>query len=73
MSATEQKQCSDCGQSLNRIQMIDKIQTDHTHLEYAAGEAKANWMGKFPIEGRIASYMCGQCGRITLYGEPKPE
>ncbi len=74
MSAAEQKQCPDCGQTLKRIQTIDKVQTGHSYPEYAVGKAERSvWTAKFPIEGRIASYMCDQCGRITLYGEPKPE
>ena len=74
MSAAEQKQCPDCGQALKRIQMIDKVQMGHSYPEYAVGEAERSlWTAKFPIEGRIASYMCDQCGRITLYGERKPK
>ena len=68
------KRCPDCGHTLQRIQMIDKVQTGHSYPEYAVGEAERSfWTAKFPVEGRIASYMCGQCGRIMLYGEPKSE
>ena len=72
MSNARLKKCPDCGQSSKRIQMIDKVQMGHSFPEYAVGEVERSiWTAKFPIEGRVASYMCDQCGRITLYGEPK--
>tara|TARA_B100000809_G_C14796561_1_gene408667 strand:+ start:296 stop:475 length:180 start_codon:yes stop_codon:yes gene_type:complete len=59
---------------MRRIQLIDKVQLGHSYMEYAVGESERSiYTAKFPVEGRVASYMCEQCGRITLYGEPKPE
>ena len=66
----DQRTCGDCGHPMKPIRLIDKVQLGHTYLEYAVGESERGfWTAKFPVEGRIASYMCQQCGRITLYGE----
>ena len=70
--STNKKKCVDCGQSMKQIQMIVKTKMGHKHMEYADAESgQSFWTAKFPVEGSIASYMCEQCGRITLYGEPK--
>ena len=72
MNTTDEKRCSECAGALKRIQMIDKVLSGHSCPEYAVGEAERNfWTARFPVEGRIASYMCDECGQITLYGESK--
>ena len=66
------KSCPECKHAMKRIQVIDKVQMGHSYMEYAVGEAERNlWTAKFPVEGRIASYMCDSCGRVVMYGEPK--
>ena len=38
-------------------------------LEYRQPEDhRSFWTGKFATTGRVSAYMCGQCGRIALYG-----
>jgi hypothetical protein len=69
---SEESQCPDCGGTVTEIRLIDKAHGGgHHDLEYTLEEAKRGlWLGRFPIEGRVAASMCGQCGRIFLYGIP---
>ena len=67
-----ERKCPNCDKPMARVQIIDKVQLGHTYLEYAVGEADRNiWTATFPVEGRVASFMCDTCGRIVLYGEQK--
>lgn len=27
------------------------------------------WTGKYPTQGVVQAYLCGECGRIALYGD----
>jgi len=71
--AAEQRMCPDCSAALHEIRLIDKAHYgSHTTLEYAAIESKASiWTGAYPVEGRVAAFMCPSCGRIALYGAAK--
>jgi uncharacterized OB-fold protein len=57
------------------IKLIDKTHHGaHAEMEYTVPEAQRGfWMGQFPVEGRIVSLMCDDCGRILLYGVPYAE
>jgi predicted RNA-binding Zn-ribbon protein involved in translation (DUF1610 family) len=70
---TTKKQCGDCGETLAQIRLIDKGHfTEHNEMEYALAESKRGiWTGRFPIEGKVAAFMCPQCGRIAHFGMPK--
>ena len=70
---TADKTCRDCGQDLAQIRVIDKGHfSAHNDLEYALAESKRGiWTGQFPVEGKVVSFMCPECGRITHYGVPK--
>jgi hypothetical protein len=65
--------CSDCGGPVSPIRIIDKTHhSAHADLEYTVPEARRSmWTGRFPIEGKVEADMCGQCGRIRLYGVPR--
>jgi hypothetical protein len=54
------------------IKLIDKSHAKmHTDFEYApADAARSFWTGRYPIEGKVAAYLCERCGRIALYGRP---
>ena len=42
-------------------------------LEYRMPDDKLSfWSGKYPSAGFVHAFMCGNCGRIALYGEPAP-
>jgi hypothetical protein len=74
---TNAKTCPDCARSMNAIRILDNTAKNagfpvHTDLSYAVSEAKRSiWTGLFPVEGTVAAYMCGGCGRILLYGESR--
>jgi hypothetical protein len=71
---TPEKVCNDCGETLSAIRLIDKAHPleAHNDAEYALVESKRGvWTGQFPVEGKIAAFMCPKCGRITHYGVPK--
>jgi hypothetical protein len=55
-----------------RIRLIDKSHGHyHADMEYTVPEAQRGfWMGRYPVEGRVAAYMCDHCGRLLLYGVP---
>ena len=69
----EPRKCIECGGGMQKIRLIDKGHAHaHSELEYAAGDAHIGfWLGRFPVEGKVAALMCQLCGRIALFGEPK--
>jgi hypothetical protein len=73
--SSEDKKCPDCRGSLKEIKVIDKagsVANLHSELEYTVPEAhRSYWTGHFPVEGKIAAYMCDGCGRVLLYGHPR--
>ncbi len=75
MSESIEKSCPDCNEAMTEIRLIDKAHSNvHQDVEYALAVAKRGfWLGRFPVEGKVAAFMCGQCGRIILYGKPKEE
>jgi hypothetical protein len=59
-----------------RIRLIDKFSNYQAHgeVEYTVPEAqRSSWTGRFPVEGRVAAFMCDHCGRLLLYGIPYGE
>ena len=72
MSTPAEQICPDCEAAMSEIRLIDKAHGNaHRDVEYALADSKRGfWLGRFPIEGRITGFMCGECGRIVLYGKP---
>jgi hypothetical protein len=68
-------ECPDCAIPMHRIRLIDKAHFDrHRELEYALYEGgRSLWSGRFPVEGVVRAYICDQCARILLFGEPREE
>ena len=65
------RECPDCEGSMHEIRIIDKASHNlpHYDLEYAAADAdRSFWFGQFPIAGKIAAYMCQECGGVRLFG-----
>ena len=78
MTAALERKCPDCREDMCPITLLDKTHPSgmHQHLEYALPGAQRSscWLGgRFPIGGLVAAYICGQCGRILLYGVPNQE
>ncbi|QDU44354.1 hypothetical protein [Symmachiella dynata] len=68
----EDKPCPDCDGTLKAVRLIDKAFNTHENVEYTVPEAKRSfWSGQFPIEGKVAAFMCDSCGRMLFYGQSK--
>ncbi len=71
------KMCPDCRQPLNPIKLLDATTMGYRdpvgffEPRYAAPEATEGWLRKMPIEGIVKGWMCPECQRILLYGEPR--
>ena len=70
------KSCPDCETELRPIQLLDATHpgwtsegSQHTNLSYAAIDATRSFFGKIPKEGIVQAFLCGECGRILLYGD----
>jgi hypothetical protein len=72
--ADEARTCPECQGSMSPIIIMDK-QPGVTRysaagaLEYRLPDDRISfWTGKYPTAGSVRAFMCGGCGRITLYG-----
>jgi hypothetical protein len=75
-----QRTCPDCRQPLRSIRILDATAivfgaeqggAAHVELSYSAIDAKPGWFtGAVPREGLVRAWLCPDCGRILLYGEP---
>jgi len=81
--ADSTRPCPDCQCSLRPIRILDATHMGvgkalqkgsmHVTLSYASPDAKPSWFtGTVPREGVVRGWICPECGRILLYGEPKP-
>lgn len=76
MAEEQAHTCPECQGMMAPISLLDQVSINgrHQRLEYALpGEKPSFWRGRFPVAGTVAAFMCGACGRITLYGVPKSE
>jgi hypothetical protein len=62
----ESKICVDCQEAMSPIVIMD--QNRYGSLEYRQADDERRWIGTYPTAGRVEAFMCGSCGRITLYG-----
>lgn len=81
-NATIERLCPDCKTPLEAIKILDatagpngfgqyKGGAQHIQLSYAAPEAQPSWITRtIQREGIVQGYICPQCARILLYGEP---
>jgi hypothetical protein len=72
MAQARKRECPECQGPMYRIRLIDKAHgQSHAELEYTVPQAhRSFWLGQYPVEGRVAAYMCDHCGRVLLYGIP---
>ena len=70
-----EKKCVECGGAARPIRLIDKGEAgSHHDVEYAARDAgQGFWTWRYPVAGRVAAWLCPDCGRIALYAEPRDE
>jgi hypothetical protein len=54
------------------IVIMDKVGSKFTkHMEYRQpDDSRSFWTGWYPTAGKVRAFLCGDCGRIALYGEP---
>lgn len=73
MTTIPVRTCPDCKGPTHPIRIIDKTHGEmHADLEFTLPEARQSfWLGRYPVAGRVTAYMCGECGRVLLYGENK--
>jgi hypothetical protein len=68
--------CAECRGAMSRIVIMDKIgmqfasRATSQELEYRqADDTLSFWTGKYPTTGKVRAFLCGNCGRIALYGQ----
>lgn len=53
------------------VVVMDRNYKSISQLAYRQVDDKASfWTGQYPTAGLVMAYMCGDCGRIVLYGAP---
>ena len=72
MSNDASRTCVECQGAMSPVVLMDKTVTLHKHsqeLEYRQpNDSRSFWTGKYPTAGLVRAFMCGDCGRIALYG-----
>jgi hypothetical protein len=63
--------CIECQGVMSPIVVMDKIYRNTSQgLEYRRpDDSRSFWTGKYPSAGPVQAFLCGDCGRIDLYGE----
>jgi hypothetical protein len=56
---------------MSPIKIMDKIVGNAIReLEYRqADDSRSFWTGKYATVGKVRAFLCGNCGRIALYGD----
>lgn len=70
------RKCPECHGTMAPINLHDKVHHAGSHgfVEYSLpGSQPSFWLGSYPVAGLVAAFMCGSCGKISLYGVPKTE
>jgi hypothetical protein len=67
--------CPECQGAMSEIIIMDQGVRPATYvgasgvLSYRQPDDKQSfWTGKYPTAGRVLAFLCGDCGRIALYG-----
>jgi hypothetical protein len=65
------RKCSECEGEMSPVVVMDRNYKNIQQLAYRQlGDKVSFWTGKYATAGTVLSYMCGNCGRIALYGAP---
>ncbi|QDT48723.1 hypothetical protein Pan258_27680 [Symmachiella dynata] len=68
----EDKPCPDCDGTLKAVRLIDNDFGRQREVEYTVPDAKKDFgSSRFPIEGKVAAFLCDSCGRMLFYGQSK--
>lgn len=76
MTDEASRTCVECQGPMSSVVIMDKglaslpgHSGDPNDLEYRQlDDSPSFWTGKYPTAGKVRSFMCGDCGRIALYG-----
>ena len=73
--ADQIRTCVECQGSMSPIVIMDVAPGVAKHavagpLTYRLPDDRISfWTGKYPSAGVVQAYLCGECGRIALYGD----
>ncbi|MSR56832.1 MAG: hypothetical protein EXS05_04070 [Planctomycetaceae bacterium] len=69
------KTCIECQGLMSPIIIMDRFHRESYgpspySLSYRRPEdSRSFWTGKFPTAGTVRAFLCGECGRIAIYGD----
>lgn len=75
MDGDASKTCFECQGTMSPIVIMDRVHHAGAppELQYRQPDDRRSfWTGWYPTAGRVQAYLCGECGRIALYGQPPP-
>ena len=65
-----ERNCPDCKIPLRGIRLLVAETGIGEVTRYASlDEKRSFWTGTYPNSGGVRAHMCGECGRILLFGE----
>lgn len=69
MSEAASPKCLQCDAEMSPVVVLDRNYKSIAQLAYRQVDDKPSfWTGSYATAGHVLSYMCGNCGRIDLYG-----
>jgi hypothetical protein len=74
MSEQEARTCLGCDGELRPITIMDMGHRGYVGaLMYRSANDKPSfWTGRYPTAGPVQAYLCQDCGRIAMFGQPTP-
>ena len=71
MSDDATRKCIECEGAMSPVVVMDRNYKNIQQLTYRHLDDKISfWSGKYATAGSVLAFMCGNCGRIALYGAP---
>jgi hypothetical protein len=69
MSDEATKKCVECEGVMSQVVVLDRNYKSVQQLAYRQMDDKVSfWTGSYATAGPVLAYMCGNCGRLALYG-----
>jgi hypothetical protein len=71
------KTCPDCRCALELVKLLDATTVlrvapaGFVEVRYTTPDATEGLLRRMPISGLVKGWICPQCNRILLYGEPE--
>lgn len=70
MTRDELKTCIECKGTMAPVVIMDKTDLGTRQLEYHLPDDRMKFGGRYPTATPVRAFMCSQCGRISMYGDP---